>query len=75
MNTLDYLRFVISDSVDKSVELNKRSLDVRNSGSEKHERHDQLAIMDSCVSTIIVSRGEWLGRAANFKGSAYCFRS
>ena len=56
MNTLDYLRFVISDSVDKRVELNKRSLDVRNSGSEKHERHDQLAIMDSCVRTMHTMR-------------------
>ena len=57
VNTLDYLRFVISDSVDKSVELNKRSLDVRNSGSEKHERHDQLAIMDSCVRKMHTMRG------------------
>ena len=35
VNTLHYLRFVISDSVDKHIELNKRSLDIRNSGNEK----------------------------------------
>ena len=57
MNTLQYLRFVISDSVDKRVELNKMSLDIRNSGNEKHERHDELAIMDSCIRTMHTMRG------------------
>ena len=56
MNTLHYLPCVISDSVDKRVELNKRSLDIRNSGNEKHERHDQLAIMDSCIRTMHTMR-------------------
>ena len=57
MNTLYCLRFVIGDSVDKRVELNKRSLDIRNSGNEKHERHDRLAIMDSCVRSMHTMRG------------------
>ena len=55
MNTLSSR--LISDSVDKRVELNKRSLDIRNSGNEKHERHDQLAIMDSCIRTMHTMRG------------------
>ena len=33
-------QFVIIYSVDKCFELNKRSLDIRNSENEKHERHD-----------------------------------
>ena len=57
MNTLRYLGFVISDSVDKRVELNKRSLDIRNSENEKHERLDELAIMDSCIRTMHTIRG------------------
>ena len=57
MNTSHYLPCVISDSVYQRVELNKRSLDIRNSGNEKHERHDQLAIMDSCIRTMHTMRG------------------
>ena len=56
MKTLHYLPCVISDSVHKRVELNKRSLDIRDSGNEKHERHDQLAIMDSCIRTMHTMR-------------------
>ena len=33
-------RFVIIYSVDKRFELNKRSLDIRKGGNQKHERHD-----------------------------------
>ena len=40
INTLQYHPFVIIDSVDKRFKLNKRSLDIRNSGNQKHERHD-----------------------------------
>ena len=56
-NKWHYLPCVISDSVHKRVELNKRSLDNGNSGNEKHERHDQHAIMDSCIRTMHTMRG------------------
>ena len=37
INTLEYHRFVIIDSVDKRFKLNKRSLDITNSGNQRHE--------------------------------------
>ena len=41
INTLHlYYRFVMIDSVDKRFEFNKRSLEIRNSENQKHERHD-----------------------------------
>ena len=40
INTLHYHRFVIIDSVDERFKLNRKRLDFRNSGNQKHERHD-----------------------------------
>ena len=40
INTLEYHRFVIVDSVDKRFKLNKRSLDITNSGNQRHEGYD-----------------------------------
>ena len=40
MDTLHYHRFVIIDSVDNCFKLKKWRLGIRNSGSQKHERHD-----------------------------------
>ena len=37
---LHYHRFVFNDSVDMRFKLNKKSLDIRNSGTQKHERND-----------------------------------
>ena len=40
INTLQYHSFVIIDSIDKRFKLNKRSLDITNSGNQRHEGYD-----------------------------------
>ena len=40
INTLRYHSFVIIDSIDKRFKLNKRSLDITNSGNQRHEGYD-----------------------------------
>ena len=40
INTLQYHRFVVIDSVDKRFKLNKRSSDITNSGNQRHEGYD-----------------------------------